>query len=526
MKTQLTDKGIAAAKEPGRLHDQHGLILRVLPSGRKNWLWRGTVGGKRCDRGLGGYPEITLAQARDKALTYRKLSRQGVDPSASLDEHVAPTFGEAVERVIELHSPTWKTSGRHEQMFRSAVRDYAMPSLGHLRVSEIARKHVIDVLEPIWSSKHPTAKRLRQYISLVMKWATSQGYRADDPTDVVSAVLPKIRHDPEHRLALPHGEVGRALAKLRESDAYLPALQCFEFLTLSAVRSGEARLARWDEISFRNKVWTIPKERMKSAKEHHVPLSTQAIEILRAAKGSSKKDRSAKKALVFPSPTGIAMEGRYLSDLCRQNQIACVPHGMRSSFRDWAAECTDASDLACELALAHVDVDRIQDPYVRTDLLDERRQLMQDWADYVAGADCVVAAALGGRTSLMDNSRTRAIGLNRYGRDLVVGDVHGCFGTLEHALADLRFDARRDRLFGVGDLVARGPRSAEAIEWLEDRFEAVTLGNHDRVALAWFVAKLHGLRAGNPRTGFGRLTPAGVLTLAQSPAADATGAYR
>ena len=414
MKTRLNKKVVDQFLPPGKYPDRDGLVLRVLPSGSKQWIWRGTVRGKRRDRGLGGLPYVSLAEARSKAYDYRQLSQKGGDPGAlshgsvvpsvSLAEarskaydyrqlsqqggdpgalshgSVVPTFEEAIENVIKLQATHWKPTGRTEQNWRASLRTYAIPVIGHLRVSDVTGRDVMAVLEPIWNSKQGIAKQVRQRIGMVMKWAVALEYRHDNPAgEALGAALPKPDRKSKHRLALPHAEVSGALAKLRESGAYFPAILAFEFLTLCAVRSSEALLARWDEVDFGKKTWTIPKGRMKMKRAHCVPLSTQATEVLRAAERVS--DTS---GLVFPSRTGAPMDSDVLWNLCKRNEIPCVPHGMRSSFRTWAAECTKVAPDICELALAHVNSNRTRAAYKRTKNTEKRRVLMQTWADYIS----------------------------------------------------------------------------------------------------------------------------------------------
>ena len=248
-----------------------------------------------------------------------------------------------------------------------------------MRVDAVTTADVMAVLLPIWSTKRETARRLRHRIGAVMKWAVAQGYRVDNPAgDAISAALPKTGARIEHRKALPHAEVGAALERIRASGAYQGLVLAFEFLVLTAARSGEVRGARWVEIDRDAAVWTIPGERMKAGREHRVPLSDRALAVLDEAR--QLVDGA---GLVFPSATGRIPSQVSLPKLLRQIGIAAVPHGFRSSFRDWAAECTEARREVCELALAHVNNDRVEAAYRRSDLFERRRTLMQQWADYL-----------------------------------------------------------------------------------------------------------------------------------------------
>ena len=265
----------------------------------------------------------------------RPCDRPGGDPRRA--SNGVPTFAKAAEAVIAIHSENWKPGSRSEESWRASLRDYAMPRLGERRVDSVTTGDVMAVLLPIWSTKRETARRLRHRIGAVMKWAVAQGYRTDNPAgDALSAALPKNGVRIEHRKALPHADVGAALEKVRESGAYPGLVLAFEFLVLTAARSGEVRAARWEEIDTDAAVWTIPGERMKTGREHRVPLSTRGLAVLDQA-----AELAASGGLVFPSATGRMLSQSRMPKLLHQLGVDAVPHGFRSSFRDWAAECTD-----------------------------------------------------------------------------------------------------------------------------------------------------------------------------------------
>ena len=380
----LTAAFVRNVKRPGVYGDQHGLRLRVYKSRKrglvsKQWIWRGTVSGKRRDIGLGGFPYVTLAEARQTAFEYRRISRAGGDPVTLRRRPDVPTFAQAAETVICIHREGWKDGGKSDAQWRASLRDYVMSRLGHKGVDEITTADVMAVLIPHWHSRNETMRRVRQRIGAVMKWAVAQGHRDDNPAgDAIAAALPKNGIERRHLRALPFGEVGAALARVRKSGAYRPAVLAFEFLVLTACRSGEVRFATWGEIDFESATWTIPASRMKAGREHRVPLSRGALDVLREARASA--DGS---GLVFPSQRARAIHGGTVSKLLRELGIDAVPHGFRSSFRDWAAECTDTPREVCELALAHVNSDRVEAAYRRTDLFDRRRALMEQWSDFV-----------------------------------------------------------------------------------------------------------------------------------------------
>ncbi|MCY4514346.1 MAG: integrase arm-type DNA-binding domain-containing protein, partial [Candidatus Tectomicrobia bacterium] len=270
---KLTAVFVRNAK-PGMYYDEHGLILRVMPTGSKQWVQRITIQGRRRDLGLGGYPIISLAEAREQAFNNRKLARAGGDPLALRQRPNVPTFAEAAETVIELHKDTWKNGGKSAAQWRSSLRDYVMPKLGKRRVDTITTADVMNVLMPIWTKKQETARRVRQRISAIMKWSVAQGHRQDNPAgDAISEALPKNGNSRKHQRALPYTEVASAIATVRQSGAGATTRLAFEFLVLTAARSGEVRLATWDEVDLEAATWTVPAERMKAKREHRVPLS-------------------------------------------------------------------------------------------------------------------------------------------------------------------------------------------------------------------------------------------------------------
>ncbi|MDE2848992.1 MAG: tyrosine-type recombinase/integrase [Acidobacteriota bacterium] len=376
-KRKLTDAFVRSIDRAGKYGDEHGLILRVRSSGSKQWIWRGTVGGRRVDLGLGGYPYTSLAEARQTAFEHRKCSRAGGDPRARARS--APTFADAAEKVIAIHRTSWRPGSKSEGQWRSSLNDYAKPSLGGKRVDQISTADVMGVLLPIWSTKAETARRLRQRVSAIMKWAIAQGYRPDNPAgEALGAALPKNTGQRSHFRALPHTAVTAAVQKVRTSRAWAGTKQALEFLVLTAGRSGEVRLAQWDEIDFETATWTVPHNRMKAGRQHRVPLSDRALELLQEARQTA--DRS---GLVFPSSWyGRALSQSTLSKLLRDLSIPCVPHGFRTSFRTWCGETGVAREVA-EAALAHVVRNKVEAAYARGDLLEPRRAVMEAWSRYV-----------------------------------------------------------------------------------------------------------------------------------------------
>ena len=381
---RLTASFVRTVKQPGRYGDGRGgfgLSLLVKPRSvggfSKTWSQRVIVDGKPVNIGLGAWPIVTLAEARAAALKNRRAIAQGRDPRAT--PAVVPTFAEAAEEVIRIHAQGWKKGGKSEAQWRSSLNRFVLPHLGDRPVNDIQPRDVMSVLLPIWNTLPESARRIRRRIGSVMKWAVAQGFRNDNPAgDSLSAALPRNAAAPKHFPALPFAEVAAALHRVRDSRVYPTRALCFEFLTLCAVRSGESRNARWEEFDTESAVWTIPAERMKVRRTHRVPLSRQALGVLSMARGLGEDS-----GLVFPAAQGGPLNDASLSRLCKDLDLGCVPHGMRSSFRDWAAECSDAPHEVCELALAHVHSDRVERAYRRTDLFERRRKLMQEWADYI-----------------------------------------------------------------------------------------------------------------------------------------------
>ena len=298
-------------------------MLLVHPSGRKQFVQRISIQGKRRDLGLGAYPTVSLGEARDLADENRLLVRKGLDPTA--ESVRTPTFAEAAEKVIELHSPSWTERGKSAAQWSSSLNTYAIPSLGHASVDAITTADVMAALEPIWNTKRVTAQRVRQRISTIMKWAIAKRYRPDDPAgEALVAALPKNGGQKVHHPAIPHEDVHEALAGIRASSGRLITKLAFEFLVLTAVRSGEVRLATWQEIDVENGLWTVPAAHTKDGKVHRIPLSSRALEILaRVLELSPGSD------LIFPSRRGTPMSDSTFSKMASRVGLQAVPHGFR-----------------------------------------------------------------------------------------------------------------------------------------------------------------------------------------------------
>ena len=380
---RLSASFVKTVNQPGRYGEGrggHGLSLLVKPASAggfsKIWCQRLRLNGKPADLGLGSYPVVSLADARTAALSNRQQAARGLDPRVRTTG--LPTFQDAAETVIKMHASSWKKYSKSEAQWRSSLSAYVHPSIGSKTVDKVKTADVMEVLLPVWTAKPETAQRVRQRIGAVMKWAIAQGFRDDNPAgEALGAAMPKPGTHRGHHRALPHQEVGGAMATIQGSGAYLSTILAFQFIVLTACRSGEARLATWDEMDLRAQVWTIPEVRMKAGREHRVPLSGSAMEVLRQS-----KDSFGESGLVFPAPTGRALSDGTISKLCRENGINCVPHGFRSSFADWCREERYDKDLV-DICLAHVRRG-VDAAYFRSELLSPRHQLMQAWSEYLA----------------------------------------------------------------------------------------------------------------------------------------------
>ena len=390
MATQKSDRldpaKVKALSVPGTYSDGDGLTLRVAASGSKSWVLRATVDGKRVNISMGGYPTVGLGAARRKAEDHRRAIQDGENPIAA--KRVAkeaadklaglPTFAVAARQVIELRRPTW-TSQRHAQQWIESLTNHAFPAIGHLRVDRVTTADVMAVLTPIWTAKAETATRVQQRMAKVFDYAIVMGWRATNPASVaVTAALPRRPRLKAHHPALDYGDVASAVAAVRESTADAPTRLAFEWMVLTASRAGETRGMERGEIDLDSRTWTVPAARMKSRKEHRVPLADQAVAILGEAGAVNRN------GLVFPSKrSGQPLSNMAFTGLLRRLELPCVPHGFRASFRDWTIAETSTPWAVGEAALAHTLGNSVESAYARTDLFERRRELMQAWADFV-----------------------------------------------------------------------------------------------------------------------------------------------
>lgn len=367
-----------------------GLILQVVETGARSWILRATVGGKRRDIGLGGFPDVTLAGAKEAARAIRIKIKDGIDPvqegrvkrsTLAAARAAAMSFSDAAAKYISAHESGWKNA-KHGTQWRSTLETYADPVIGKIVVADIETSHIMRVLEPIWTTKTETASRLRGRIESVLDWATVRGYRkGDNPArwrGHLDNLLParfKVQKV-EHHAALDHREIGAFVINLRKHVG-MGAL-ALEFAILTAARSGEVRGATWAEIDTDAAVWTIPASRMKAEKEHRIPLSDAVLALLAAL------PRMAGTDLIFPNTKGAPLSDMALTAVLRRMNAGVTAHGFRSTFRDWAGETTAYPREVIEHALAHQLKDKAEAAYARGSQFDKRRRLMADWAKHCA----------------------------------------------------------------------------------------------------------------------------------------------
>ncbi|MFV0643372.1 MAG: tyrosine-type recombinase/integrase [Sphingomonadaceae bacterium] len=378
---KLTALRIRNLKEPGRYSDGEGLVLKFAGNGKGSWIVRVQSNGKRKDIGLGSLTDVSLTQARDAARSVRKEIKSGVDVLAERKKGAleVPTFRDAAKLVHEEHKAAWK-NGKHQAQWINTLETYAFPALGDSLVSEIEGPAIRDTLAPIWLTKPETARRVRQRIGSVLDWACAKGFRETEaPMRSVLRGLPRQPKKQGHFAAMPYPDLPAFMVWLRDRSSI--GRLALEFLILTAGRSSEVRGACWDEINLKDKLWTVPAERMKAGNAHMVPLSSAAIDVLQRAQAF----RSRVSDLVFPGQN----PRRPLSDMTllkilRDKGEGYTVHGFRSSFRDWVAEQTNYPGEIAEAALAHTIANKVEAAYRRTDYLDKRRPLMSDWAEFLS----------------------------------------------------------------------------------------------------------------------------------------------
>ena len=391
---------------PGRHADGKGLYLLVKPRrntktgtiepGAKSWVLRVQVAGRRRDFGLGSLDLVSLEEARDKAREGRKIAKSGLDPSLERKKamRLIPTFKEAAERYHGTVKASWRNA-KHADQWLATLKVYAFPTIGQLRVDHIEAPTIQSVLLPIWLTKPETARRVRQRVGSVLDYAHGQGWRATEtPRNAVNSLMKRIKQPrrSEGFAAMPYADLPAFMVDLRDGAVTIGRL-ALQFLILTAARSGEVRGATWNEIALDKAVWTVPAERMKAGEAHSVPLSAPAIEILRRTRELAGDGNGRP---IFPGLKGQALSDATLAKVLRvAGGGDYTVHGMRSAFRDWAAEQTTFPGDWAEAALAHTLPNKVEAAYKRTKFIEQRRSLMEAWVRYLNESSKVVHLAVG-----------------------------------------------------------------------------------------------------------------------------------
>ena len=380
---RLTHTFIKTVTRPGRYGDGrggHGLSVLIKKTAAGGWSrtfsQRLRIGRKIANMGFGSFPVVTLADARKRALDNAMRVEQGED--ILKPPPIIPTVDEAFDIVIEQRRPSWK--GENTEEAWDLTKRYCKP-ISSKPISEVKQKDVIDILAPIWQEKPRMARAVRSNLSTVMLWAINREYRASNPA--TQATVKELGKQPpgSHHRSLPEEQLGSALAKIRDANArWWAETYCLIFVAFTGVRGGEARKATWEQINLDSATWTIPGSKMKNSDMHKVPLSTQAVEILLYAREQTGRS----EGVIFPPERGgHHIHGPRLSDLMRKLEIPAVPHGGRSSVRNWAGGRADIAQPAAEMVLGHKQGEHIQKVYMTSDFFDLRRPIMQDWADFL-----------------------------------------------------------------------------------------------------------------------------------------------
>ncbi|MEQ9696077.1 tyrosine-type recombinase/integrase [Shimia sp. SDUM112013] len=373
----------------GRHGDGNGLYLVVDASGARRWIVRVVVKGQknkkggplRTDFGLGSADLVTPNQARERALEYRRMARQGLNPRYNAQQEV-PTFEEVAQQVHIERLPTWKNVKQGQQWINT-LRDYAFPKIGRMPIDSIGQPEVMMCLAPIWTEKNETARRLSQRIKVVLDVAKSKGFRSgENPVTAIkdAQVLPKVKAKPKHHKAMQWQDVPAFYAQLTARNAM--AAKALMFTCLTAGRTGEVLGMRWEEVDFENRIWTCPAARMKTDEEHRVPLTDEMLSIIEPLL-AMQSDYVFEGQKRHHPLSNMAM----LMLLRRMDVAEATVHGLRSTFRDWAAEVANVPREVAEKCLAHAVGNDVERAYARSDLLEKRRALMFDWSQYVASGN-------------------------------------------------------------------------------------------------------------------------------------------
>ena len=379
---ELTALKVRKLDIPGRYADGNNLYLEIDKSGARRWTLRVTVLGRRRDMGLGGVSTVSLEEARELAYQYKKIARSGGDPILERQKNkgLQTTLIHCAKKVHQINLPTWKNQKFAKQWF-SSLEHHVFPTIGKLPISQVTSADILRVLTPIWNTKGDTAKKIKQRLRMIIKWARAQGYfQGDDPVELAEQALPKQLKSDDHHKSLEFEKLPEMISNLRKSKISLPTKLALEFTILSACRTNEVLNAKWEEIDLTKLVWSIPSERMKGGKVHQVPLTDRMTVIL-----NDCKKLKTNNDLLFPSEiNGEALSNNTMRlALKKRLKVDATVHGMRSSFKDWASETTNFANEVSEMALAHTISNKTELAYRRRTLIEKRRQLMQKWSDYL-----------------------------------------------------------------------------------------------------------------------------------------------
>ena len=384
---KLTTRFVDSIKEPGKYYDANSLFLRVYRAGSKNWVQRFTVDGKRREIGLGNANLIPLSEARELAFDNLRMVKKGIDPIAITEKKKSiPTFEEAALKVYEMNRPSWRNK-KHSAQFISSLKAYAFPEIGKMKVNTIETNDNLAILTPIWVAKAETASRVRQRLSTVLKYCKAQRWCTNDPADrdIIEA-LPKQTRRSNHMKSMDYREVGSFLKEIRNSSAGTTTKLALEFLILNSSRSGEVRYAKWNEID--EKIWTIPAERMKAKIAHRIPLTERCLEILEEAKRISLGS----DYIFYGYKKDKPLSENTFNKLIKELGYDVHTHGFRTSFKTWTQEQTNYPREVAEKQLAHSLSDKAEAAYARSELIDKRRSLLEDWRDYLCTNEAKVVS--------------------------------------------------------------------------------------------------------------------------------------
>jgi len=376
----LTQKVIPTITTAGSYQDKHGLFLRVDKSGAKRWLLRYQLNGERHDAGLGAFPAVSLAEARRLSVDMRALIQKGVDPLAKKVEDMrqARTFEEEALARIDRYKAGW--SDKHTDQWINSMHEHVFPKIGKMPVRDVDTDAVLKVLEPIWDDKNETARRVRNRIELILNYAKTRGFReGENPArwrGHLNNVLSRTKLASVPLEAMPYAQLPAFMSLLEADDSR--AARCLQFLILTGARTSEAMLARWDEIDYEQRLWSVPAERMKNGKPHEVPLTEAALNVLKDTHTRGRSD------LIFPNRYLVKeMASNSLRRLLAKYEESCTAHGFRATFSTWAEEETMFPPDLVETALSHTTKTTTARAYARGNQIEKRRPLMEKWAQFV-----------------------------------------------------------------------------------------------------------------------------------------------